>query len=148
MIEYKETDKYEVNAIKNEFKAKIKYWRKELGGETENKIKVETKLEVLSKTKNELQSKIEIEDIPILVTVTDDEESICTICAEPMENYLSICPRFFRKCQRIFNETRLAVVEPDHVPTHTVLRSYVCITKNLLKDISLFFAPLTEQPYR
>ena len=71
LIESKETDKYEVNAIKNLFKAKIKYWRKELGGETENKIKVETKLEVLSKTKNEAQSKIEIEDIPILVTVID-----------------------------------------------------------------------------
>ena len=104
--------------VTKEFKAEIKSWRKELGLERSEKIKIEKKYEDLEKSLNETKMnayqttsaavnnkeftetfrKAAIETPATKVStvaeesITDQNDVLCTICAETIENFV---PKFF-----------------------------------------------------
>ena len=89
----------EKNTILKEYKAEIKYWRKELGEKTKEKIKLEEELleakKVLNKSSSILASpptvdenSADIEKSKNSEATENFEETVCTICATPIVNYV------------------------------------------------------------
>ena len=82
--------KKELDETRKVLKAEIKSWRKELGEERRAKIKLEEKLEKSKEEKLEASTETHVKDEPISLNsnASDQEEISCTICAEPIADYI------------------------------------------------------------
>ena len=90
--------KKELDETRKVLKAEIKSWRKELGEERRAKIKLEEKLEKSKEEKLEASTETHVKDEPISLNsnASDQEEISCTICAEPIADYI---PKYFHETE-------------------------------------------------
>ena len=90
--------KNEKAEISKEYRAEIKGWRKDLGEETKQKLKLEEKLRELvsnsahhvanfTPVRNESSSS-PADSQPLMDNAENSEETVCSICATPIVNYI------------------------------------------------------------
>jgi len=97
--------KTELADTKTESKEEIKAWRRELGEERKNRIKLENKMEKIKQKKREASENMNENEnasntVPALCSSTlsvparasPEDETLCTICAEIIHNYV---PKMF-----------------------------------------------------
>ena len=88
--------KSELALVKKEFKEDIKAWRRELGEERKNKTKLENKLEKMKQKREALDNIVDSSNtaskVSAMVSFPKDPEITCTICAEPITDYM---PKYF-----------------------------------------------------
>ena len=87
--------KKETSDLIKEHRKEVKYWKKELGEETKNKIKLEKKIKDTLENTNVPIAPVEpvssCLSSPTTLSTSSDE-TFCSICANPIENYI---PKFF-----------------------------------------------------